>query len=96
MGQCNLDLMKSLVLIIMIRPQGHCSPEACISRNVWSRYVLGLLSRPRSHVFRQIPPETSRIPWSRSELQAGYRGIDAGYKSFEEGTRAMEITEDRC
>ena len=90
MGQCILDLKKSLVLTILFRPQGHCSPEAYLPRNVRSRYVLGLLSRPRSHVLRQIPPETSRISWSGSELPAGYRGLDAGYKSFEEGIRTVE------
>jgi hypothetical protein len=90
MGQCALNVEDRSILIITFRPQGHSSPEACLSRNVRSRYVLGFFPRPRSYVFRQIPPETSRISRSGSELPAGYRSLDVGYKSFEEGIKFMK------
>jgi hypothetical protein len=83
-------------LIETCRPEGHCSPEAYLPRNVRSRHVMGLLSRPRSYVLRQIPSKTSRIFRGCSKLPAGYRGFDVGYKSFEEGTRFVENPSNKC
>lgn len=46
---------------------------------------MGIFSRSRSHVIRQIPPEKSRVPRSSTELSTRHRSFDAGNQLAEEG-----------
>jgi hypothetical protein len=72
-------------LISRNRPQGHRSLEVGVPRDVRPRYVLGLLPRPRSNVFCEIPSEASWISWSCPKLSDGHRGPNVSYKLAEEG-----------
>ena len=73
------------MLIDLCRYQSDSSAEADLPRNVWSRYVLGIFPRSRSHVLSKVPPETSRVSGRGPELQIRHRSLDVGYESAEEG-----------
>jgi hypothetical protein len=73
------------MLIYLCRYQSDGPDEADLSRNVRSRYVLGIFPRPRSHVLREIPPKTSWVSGRGPELQVRHGGLDVGYEFAEEG-----------
>ena len=85
MGQWPLTVQEEWELTSRRRSKSHGPIEARLSRNVWPRYVLGIVPRPGSDVVSQIPPETSRIPRSCAEFPTRHRSFDAGYESAQEG-----------
>src|SRR5277367_2404407 len=64
--------------------QGDGVAEAYLLGNVWSRYVVGFIQRPRSHVCQQACSEAGGLSCCRTELQGRDRSADACHQLAEE------------
>jgi len=67
------------------RYQGNRTSEAHLSRDVWTRHVMGLFPYLRGYVVTKISTETSRLSRSYSKLQARHRSSNVSNKSPQEG-----------
>ena len=85
MGTLKINLKCDLDAHHQNRPQGYRIVEARLSRDVRSRYVLGILSCFGGYVLAQVHSKASGLSRSCAKLSARHRGLDAGNESPEKG-----------
>lgn len=79
----------TVLFLLGFRRQGDRAPQARISRDVGSRYVLGFVPCARGHVVSQISPEASGIFGCCAELPARHGSAHVGHELVEKGMRVQ-------